>query len=80
MVIRKCAVCCYNGTQIIGDVYISTTGGKDVGAIIVYPLDEPTTEQITGQNLVTNEGTNTVDVMAEVSPIELKVKFSQAKE
>lgn len=79
-VIRRCAACCYNGTQTIGDVYISTTGGKDVGAIIVYPLDEPTTEQITGQNLVTNEGTNTVDVTAEVSPIELKVKFSQTKE
>ena len=48
--------------------------------IVIYPLATETTEQITGQNLVTNEGTNTVDVTAEVSPVELKVNFSQTKE
>lgn len=77
---HRCAACEYDGTQDVGDVYISTTGGKDVGAIIVYPLATPTTEQTTGQNLATNEGTNIVDVTAEVSPVELKVNFSQTKE
>ena len=77
---RRITACLYDGTQPVGDVYMSTTGGKDAGAIIVYPLATPTTEQITGQNLVTNEGTNIVDVTAEVSPVELKVNFSQTKE
>lgn len=77
---HRCAACEYDGTQDVGDTYLSTTGGKDTGAIIVYPLATPTTEQITGQNLVTNEGTNIVDVTAEVSPVELKVNFSQTKE
>lgn len=77
---RRVTACLYDGTQPVGDVYMSTTGGKDAGAIIVYPLATPTTEHITGQNLVTNEGTNIVDVTAEVSPVELKVNFSQTKE
>lgn len=77
---HRCAACEYDGTQDVGDTYLSTTGGKDIGAIIVYPLATETTEQITGQNLVTYEGTNIVDVTAEVSPVELKVNFSQTKE
>lgn len=80
LVTRRVTACLYDGTQPVGDVYMSTTGGKDAGAIIVYPLATPTTEHITGQNLVTNEGTNIVDVTAEVSPVELKVNFSQTKE
>lgn len=74
-VTRKCGVCYYDGTQAIGDVYISTTGGKDNGAIIVYPLATPVTEQVTAQHLTTNEGTNTVSVTAEVSPVELKAEY-----
>ena len=73
---HRCAACEYDGTQDVGDTYLSTTGGKDIGAIIVYLLATPYTEHITGQNLVTNEGTNIVDVTAEVNPVELKVKFS----
>lgn len=80
LVTRRVTACLYDGTQDIGDTYLSTTGGKDIGAIIVYPLATPATERIAGQNLVTNEGTNIVDVTAEVSPIELKVEFSQTKE
>lgn len=75
-VIRRCAVCCYDGTQTIGDVYMSTTGGKDLGAIIVYPLDEPVTERVTAQPLNTSEGTNTVSVTANVSPIQLEVEYA----
>ena len=75
---RRVTACLYDGTQSVGDVYMSTTGGKDAGAIIVYPLDAPTTEQITAQNLVTNEGTNIVDSVANVSPLEAKVKYMTA--
>lgn len=77
-VIRRCAVCCYDGTQTIGDVYMSTTGGKDLGAIIVYPLNEPVTELVTAQPLNTSEGTNTVSVTAEVSPVALSCEYYQA--
>ena len=73
---RKVTACLYDGTQPVGDVYMSTTGGKDIGAIIVYPLATPTTEQTTAQHLVTNEGTNVVNVTAEVSPIQLEVEYA----
>lgn len=75
VVIRRCAVCCYDGTQTIGDVYISTTGGKDLGAIIVYPLDAQITEHVTAQSLRTNEGANTISGTANVSPIEIKAEY-----
>lgn len=80
LVTRRVAACLYDGTQDIGDTYLSTTGGKDIGAIIVYPLATPTTERIAGQNLVTNEGTNIVDVTAEVSPVALSCEYYQAAE
>lgn len=72
---RRVTACLYDGTQPVGDVYMSTTGGKDAGAIIVYPLATPTAEQTTAQRLVTNEGTNIVDSVANVSPLEAKVKY-----
>ena len=75
---HRCAACLYDGTQDVGDTYLSTTGGKDIGAIIVYPLATPTTEHITGQNLVTNEGTNTVDSVANVEPLSAEVKYMTA--
>lgn len=80
VVIRRCAVCRYDGTQTIGDVYMSTTGGKDLGAIIVYPLDEPVTELVTAQPLNTSEGTNTVSVTAEVSPVALEAVYYGSEE
>lgn len=75
---HRCAACEYDGTQDVGNTYLSTTGGKDIGAIIVYPLATPTTEHITAQHLVTNEGTNIVDSVANVSPLEAKVKYMTA--
>lgn len=75
---HRCAACEYDGTQDVGDTYLSTTGGKDVGAIIVYPLATPTTEHITAQNLVTNEGTNIVDSVANVSPLTAEVTYMAA--
>ena len=75
---HRCMACEYGGTQDVGDTYLSTTGGKDIGAIIVYPLAEPTTESVTPQALSTNEGTNIVDSVANVSPLEAKVKYMTA--
>lgn len=75
---QRVTACLYDGTQPVGGVYMSTTGGKDIGAIIVYPLATPTTEQTTAQNLVTNDGTNIVDSVANVSPLEAKVKYMTA--
>lgn len=72
---HRCAACLYDGTQDVGDTYLSTTGGKDIGAIIVYPLATPTTEQIAGQNLATNDGTNIVDSVANVGPLTAEVKY-----
>ena len=78
LVTRRVTACLYDGTQPVGDVYMSTTGGKDAGAIIVYPLATPTTEQTTAQPLNTSEGTNTVSVTAEVSPVALSCEYYQA--
>lgn len=75
---HRCAACLYDGTQDVGDTYLSTTGGKDIGAIIVYPLSTPTTEQITPQALSANEGTNIVDSVANVNPLEAEVKYMTA--
>lgn len=72
---RRVTACLYDGTQPVGDVYMSTTGGKDAGAIIVYPLATPTTEQITPQALSANDGMNIVDSVANVSPVTAKVKY-----
>ena len=78
LVTRRVTACLYDGTQDIGDTYLSTTGGKDLGAIIVYPINEPVTEWVTAQPLNTSEGTNTVSVTAEVSPVALSCEYYQA--
>lgn len=64
---RRCGVCIYDGSQTIGDVFLSNTGGKDNGAIIVYPLAIPTTENVTPQPLNTVAGQNTLTDTANVS-------------
>ena len=48
--------------------------------IVIYPLAEESTEQVTAQHLVTNEGTNTISVTAEVNPIELEVEYYSSPE
>lgn len=72
---HRCAACEYDGTQDVGDTYLSTTGGKDIGAIIVYPLAEPTTESITPQELTLTERTNIIDATANVEPLTAKCKY-----
>lgn len=78
VVTRNTAVCIYDGTQQIGNDYMSTTGGKDIGAIIVYPLDTPTTESVTAQPLNTTEGDNRVIVTAEVSDVVLEAVYTMS--
>jgi hypothetical protein len=72
---HRCAACEYDGTQDVGDTYLSTTGGKDIGAIIVYPLPEPTTESVTPQPLTLAEGTNIIDATANVEPLTAKCEY-----
>ena len=76
---HRCAACEYDGTQDVGDTYLSTTGGKDIGAIIVYPLATPATEQTTAQNLSANEGMNIVEARSNVSPVELEVTYKKSR-
>lgn len=78
-VTRRCGVCIYDGTQDIGDVYVSTTGGKDVGAIIVYPLITSISEKVAEQILQTSEGDITVYADAEISGLEAEVKYLKSK-
>ena len=47
--------------------------------IIVYPLAEETAETVTGQPLNASDGTNTISVTAEVSPIELSAVYKKAR-
>ena len=39
-IIRRNNVCIYDGTQPVGSRYLSSTGTKENGAIIVYPLED----------------------------------------
>lgn len=73
---HRCAACEYDGTQDVGDTYLSTTGGKDIGAIIVYPLATATTEQITAQH-ITMSSNSEVIVVANVPDIETEIGHSE---
>ena len=77
IVIRKCGVCVYDGTQQIGNVFLSETGEKTIGAIIVYPLAEPVVEQVTPQTLTTQDGNNTLTIEAEVSSPSYKIVYKK---
>lgn len=46
--------------------------------IVLYPLATETTEQTTAQHLNTVEGTNVVDSVANVGPVEAKVEYMKA--
>ena len=71
-------------------VFVKKTNSTDVAAfksflaseyaagtpvIMVYPLAEATTDSVEEQSLSTVEGTNVVNVTAEVSPIELEAEY-----
>lgn len=75
IITKNVGVCVYDGSQTIGDTFISTTGGKDIGAIIVYPLATPTIEQVAGQTLALTSDTNIIDItQASLQGLELEVK------
>lgn len=54
---RQCAVCVYDGTQNVGNTFISSTGGKDLLAVIVYPLANSDSESVLPQT-INNPGGN----------------------
>ena len=68
-VTRKNAACIYDGTQPVGDRYISSTGAKDNGAIIIYPLE---TEH-TGDSIVSFTET----VKQDVNSLEVRIEPTQ---
>lgn len=55
--------------------YLAAQYAAGTPVIVVYPLAEETTEQTTAQHLVTHEGANTVDSVANVGPLEAKVEY-----
>lgn len=75
VVTRRVTYCIYDGTQNIGDIYMSSTGGKDLGAVIVYPLATATTETVTAQPFYLSAGENSIDVTSAIEQAELKVKL-----
>lgn len=75
VVTRRVTYCIYDGTQIIGDIYMSSTGGKDIGAVIVYPLAAATTETVTAQPFHLSAGENSIDVTSAIGQAEFKVKL-----
>ena len=67
----------YSTTQTLDawKAFLAAEYAAGTPVIVIYPLAEETTEQVTAQHLVTKEGTNTVNVTAEVSPIELEAEY-----
>lgn len=74
---RRCGVVYYDGTQEITGQYISTTGGLDVGAIVVYVLDTPITETVEAQTIETL-GDYTFDKFGSVFDLMLTVNYKKA--
>ena len=68
-VTRKNAACIYDGTQPVGDRYISSTGAKDNGAIIIYPLET----EYTGDSIVSFTET----VKQDVNSLEVRIEPTQ---
>ena len=55
--------------------FIAAQYAAGTPVIVLYPLAEETTEQVTPQTLHTAEGTNTVSVTSEVDPVTLTVVY-----
>jgi hypothetical protein len=60
--------------------YLAAQYAAGTPVIVLYPLAEATTEHVTGQNLSTVSGTNTLTATAEVSPIQLSVVYKAKSE
>ena len=72
---RECGICKYDGSQSIGSTYLSSTGGKDIGAVIVYPLVNAYDEYTITQELHVIESSNTITATAEISGITFKATY-----
>lgn len=71
-IVRNCEAVYYDGTQTINTPYLSTTGGLNVGSIIVHPKTTPTTETTTAQTLTAQQGTNTISSNKGAREMEIK--------
>lgn len=58
--------------------WLATQYAAGTPVIVLYPLATETTEQTTAQHLNTVEGTNIVDSVANVGPVEAKVEYMKA--
>ena len=75
-VTSNCEAVYYDGTQTINTPYISTTGGLDIGAIIVHPKTTPTEQTVTAQTLTTETGNNTIQItQSGVNNLSLEVGY-----
>jgi hypothetical protein len=57
-------------------VYLADQYNAGTPVIVVYPLEVPTTETVTGQPMVIQDGTNTVEItQASIDNLELEVSY-----
>lgn len=68
-IVRRNNVCIYDGTQAVSDRYLSSTGAKDNGAIIVYPMETEYTDPSVAS--FTEENSREVNLLeASITPIQ----------
>lgn len=81
VITKRCEVTIYDSTQSVGTSYISSTGGLDDGAVVVYALPSARTRS-TGQYTATaQDGTNTVAIVnSSVGAHNLKVVYTGESE
>lgn len=74
---RRCEAFVYDGTQTLRTPRMSTTGGDNIGAIIVQALAEPVSETIAGQRLdaVSNVHANTLTTTSNIPNPEIKATY-----
>lgn len=70
----------HTGVETVDDfkAWLASEYANGTPVIVVYPLATATTEQTTAQQLVTHEGTNVVDSVANVGPLTAEVKYMTA--
>lgn len=67
----------HTGVETVDDfkAWLASEYANGTPVIVVYPLATATTEQTTAQHLSTYQGTNIVDSVANVGPLEAKVEY-----
>lgn len=70
-----------NGTSLEDwKAYLASQYAAGTPVIVLYPLEQPTTEQVAAQPLNTVAGNNVISVTAEVDGIELEAKYAAKKQ